>query len=60
MTGSDVFTGQIGKILEDILFAHTGSEIFLDIVDRDAQSTDARLAAPLAGIDGDELFPVHA
>ena len=56
---SDVFTGQIGKILEDILFAHTRSEIFQNVIDRDAQSTDAGLAAPLARINADEVFPVH-
>lgn len=57
---SDVFTGQIGKVLEDILFAHPGSEIFQNVIDRDAQSTDAGFAAPLARINVDEVFPVHS
>ena len=51
--GLDVPRSQVGEVVQDVLGAHSRGEIREDIVHRDPHATDSRLAATLAGLEGD-------
>ncbi len=57
--GADVMSGQVREVVEDLPLAHPGRQIGEPGVDRDPQPADARLAAPLARVDRDELPLIH-
>ena len=57
---SDVLASEIGEIAKDLRLRHARCEVFEDVVDGDAQAADARLPAPLAWFDRDDLPVVHA
>jgi hypothetical protein len=48
-----------GKIDQKLIDAHARREIVENIVDGDPQAPDARLAAALAGLDGDDVAVIH-
>ena len=50
---------KIGKIAEQLLRGHPGGEVLEHLVHRDAQAANARLAAPLARLDGNEVAIVQ-
>jgi hypothetical protein len=49
---SDILGRQIRKVDEDLIRGHSRSQILEHVPHGDAQSTDARLAAPLIRLDG--------
>jgi hypothetical protein len=49
----EVFLFEVGKIAENLVLRHAGSEIGSEVVDGEAQAADAGLAAHLTGFDGD-------
>ena len=51
--------GKVGKVLKSVLVRHPGSQIFQYVVDRHPEPANARLAAPLARFDGNEVCVVH-
>ena len=58
-TREEVVSGKFGKGIKHFIISHPLGQIFEDVVHRDAKPSDARLAAPLAGLDGDDLAVVH-
>src|SRR5947209_8598963 len=58
--GPDVVGSELRKIGEQLRDGHPASEILQHIAHRDPHAADARLPAPLARLDGDELRIVHA
>ncbi len=58
-TGENVFLRQIGKIIEDFLPGHAGSQIAEPIVRGDSPSSKARLTAALARLDSDAISIAH-
>ena len=54
-----------GEIIEeaprrkDLSLRHARGEVLEDVVHRDAQASDARLAAAPAGLDGEEVPVIH-
>ena len=56
----DVFALQIREVLEDLRFRHPGRQVLKDIVHRDPEPTNARLAAPLFRLKGDAIQMVHS
>lgn len=59
IAGADVVARKIGKVAQDVVLAHARREPVEHVIDRDAQAADARLAAALAGLDGDDPAIVH-
>ena len=55
----DIFPGQVGEVLQDLLLGHPPRQVAKDIVDRDSHATDARLAASLARFHGDDVLISH-
>jgi hypothetical protein len=55
----NVVAFKIREIREDFILRHAAGQIIEDVVDRDAQPAQARLAAALAWLDGDPLPIVH-
>ena len=55
----DVFTGQIGKVPEQIVLGHAGREIIENVGHRHAQATDAGLSSALSRLDGDAVSVRH-
>ena len=51
----DVFLGQIGEVMQDIVFGHAGCQVLEHVVDGDAHAPDARFAAALARFDRDDV-----
>lgn len=58
-TGADVFTCEIGKVFENVFFAHSRRKVLQHIVHGHAEATDAGLTATLLGIDGYAVLPIH-
>jgi len=57
--GQDVFFRQVGKIRQDLLVRHPGSEVGEHIVDGNTHSSDARLSPALARFDGYDVLILH-
>ena len=55
-----LFALQIREVLEDLRFRHPGRQVLKDIVHRDPEPTNARLAAPLFRLKGDAIQMVHS
>lgn len=54
--GPDVLPGKVGKVAQDLILRHAGSEVLQDVIDRDAQPADAGLATALPLLDGDSVL----
>ena len=59
-TCADVLARKIGKISDDRRFGHAAGEIVQHVVDRDTQSSDARLAATLPRLDRNAILVIHS
>lgn len=57
--GPNVVTRYVWKVLQDVVFRHAASEIFEDVIDRDAKTANAWLAAPLSRLDRNDLPVIH-
>lgn len=57
--GPDVLGTEAREVCEDLGLRHPAGKVLQDVIDRDAGSCDARLPAPDAGSNGDEVFPSH-
>jgi hypothetical protein len=55
----DVLAGKVGKISQDLILRHAGSEVLQYVVDSDAQPADTRLATTLVRLDGDSVLIPH-
>src|SRR6186713_364284 len=51
--GADVLGFKVREVREDLGFRHAGREVVENVIDRDPQAANARLAAALGGVDGD-------
>lgn len=58
-TSPDIFGSEIREILENFILSHAGSQVFEDLIDRNAQTANAGFAAALTGLNGDQLCVVH-
>lgn len=58
--GEDVLVRQVGEVGKDLCLCHPGGEVRQDVIDRDAEATDARPAASFFGLNGDDVCVVHA
>lgn len=56
---ADIVAFEIWKIGKNFVLAHSARQIIEDVVDCDSKPADARLAASLAGLDGDACAVVH-
>jgi hypothetical protein len=52
--GEDVYVRQVRIVRNDLFFGHSRGEIRQDIVDPDAQASDARLTATLVWLNGND------
>jgi hypothetical protein len=57
--GAEIFALEVRKIGQNLIFAHPAGEVREDVIHRNAQAADARLAAALSGFDGDPFAIVH-
>src|SRR5947209_2962226 len=57
--GPDVLGGQFWEVGEQFIDSHPASEVLEHVPDGDPHAADARLAAPLARLDSDEVRVVH-
>jgi len=57
--GSNVFSSQVGEIVEDLGDTHAAPKIIENVGDRDACPSDARLAAANARVNGNPLSVIH-
>jgi hypothetical protein len=57
--GEEVVVLEVREVREDLRLGHPGGQIRQDVVDRDAQAPDARLAPALPRLDGYTLGGVH-
>jgi hypothetical protein len=57
--GSDILQLKLGKVLDELLGGHPRGELIQDVVHRDPESSDARLSAPLAGLDRDTFSIIN-
>ena len=58
-TGKNIFFCKVRKIFQNFVVRHARGEVLQDIVNGDAHSADARLAAALAGLDRDDVLVTH-
>lgn len=58
--GADRLLGEFGEVLQNLRYRHPTRQIFEDIHHRDPRPTDARFAAALPWLDGDQRIVVHA
>ena len=54
-----IFTSQVGKILEDFFFRHIGGKLLQNLVHRNSQTADTRLSATLVGVNCNVILVVH-
>ena len=58
-TGTDVFAYQVGKVFENVLFAHARGKVLQYIGHGHAEPANARLAAASLRINRNAVFPIH-
>jgi hypothetical protein len=58
--GPDVLRGQLGEVGEQLIDGHPTGEVLQHVPDGDSHPADARLAAPFARLDGDQVCVVHS
>src|SRR5689334_10995302 len=58
-TSLNVFGGQVRKVIQDFLHAHSPTKIIKDIRHSDARAAYAGFAATNAWVDADAIFVVH-
>ena len=57
--GPDVFARQVREVTEEVVLGHAGRQIVEHVGDRDAQATDAGLAAAFSRLDRDPVQVSH-
>jgi hypothetical protein len=55
-THPDVFSGEIGELFQEFFLGHAAGQVLQNIGDCHPGSTNARLAASLAGFNGYDIF----
>ena len=58
-TRADIFPREVGKIVENFALVHAGSQVFQNVVYRDAHSTDTGLPASLGWINSNAVLIRH-
>src|SRR5262245_48894360 len=56
---ADVVPGEVRKVGENLILGHSRRKPVEHVIDGDAKATNARLAAALARLDGDNVAVVH-
>jgi len=59
-TGANVLFCEIRKFPQNIGMAHAASKIFENVINRNSQTANARLAPPFSGLDRDDVGVVHS
>ena len=58
-TREDVFSREVRKVREHLLFCHPGREVRQDVIDGNAHASDAWLPATLSRLNRDDPFIRH-
>src|SRR5262249_11175718 len=58
--GTYVLRGQLGKVGQHLFRSHASRKVFQHVLHSDPHATDARLTAPLAWLDRNQVRVVHS